>query len=150
MPRPGGSHEPSNLSSCFCFGADPTNGRRKVVGQGLYPLSFFKQTCDLIELFVQLPFDTYAHAPCRRPNDGVFIQPTTKRWPSIGSALSLFWKRSRCFKHIGRSFKSIGPVKPSMWCMEKSCQQRVCLCAFVGLVLHILQCKSCWPLTKVW
>ncbi|KNH01389.1 hypothetical protein XU18_5178 [Perkinsela sp. CCAP 1560/4] len=37
VPRRGGSQEPSKLSSCFCFGADPIDGRRKVVGQDQYP-----------------------------------------------------------------------------------------------------------------
>ncbi|KNH05538.1 hypothetical protein XU18_3509 [Perkinsela sp. CCAP 1560/4] len=32
VPRRGGSQEPSKLSSCFRFGADPIDGRRKVVG----------------------------------------------------------------------------------------------------------------------
>ncbi|KNH03742.1 hypothetical protein XU18_4937 [Perkinsela sp. CCAP 1560/4] len=31
-PRREGSQEPSKLSSCFCFGADSIDGRRKVVG----------------------------------------------------------------------------------------------------------------------
>ena len=35
--RRGGSQEPSKLSSCFCFGADPIDGRRKVVGQDQHP-----------------------------------------------------------------------------------------------------------------
>ena len=33
VPRLGGSQEPSKLSSCFCFGADPIDGRRKVVDE---------------------------------------------------------------------------------------------------------------------
>ncbi|KNH06251.1 hypothetical protein XU18_2756 [Perkinsela sp. CCAP 1560/4] len=37
VPRRGGSQEPSKLSSCFCFGADPIDGRRKVVGQDQHP-----------------------------------------------------------------------------------------------------------------
>ncbi|KNH01753.1 hypothetical protein XU18_5121 [Perkinsela sp. CCAP 1560/4] len=37
VPRRGGSQEPLKLSSCFCFGADPIDGRRKVVGQDQYP-----------------------------------------------------------------------------------------------------------------
>ncbi|KNH06425.1 hypothetical protein XU18_2707 [Perkinsela sp. CCAP 1560/4] len=37
VPRRGGSQETSKLSLCFCFGADPIDGRRKVVGQDPYP-----------------------------------------------------------------------------------------------------------------
>ncbi|KNH09206.1 hypothetical protein XU18_0484 [Perkinsela sp. CCAP 1560/4] len=36
VPRRGGSQETFTLSSCFCFGADPIDGRRKVVGQDQY------------------------------------------------------------------------------------------------------------------
>ncbi|KNH07966.1 hypothetical protein XU18_1445 [Perkinsela sp. CCAP 1560/4] len=37
VPRRGGSQEPSKLSSCFCFGADPIDGHLFVVGQDQYP-----------------------------------------------------------------------------------------------------------------
>ena len=37
VPRRGRSQEPFKRLSCFCSGADPIDGRRKVVGQDQYP-----------------------------------------------------------------------------------------------------------------
>ena len=49
-PSFGGSQEPfSNPSSCFCHGADPIDGHRKVVGQDQYPaLGEVQETAKLL------------------------------------------------------------------------------------------------------
>ncbi|KNH07013.1 hypothetical protein XU18_2284 [Perkinsela sp. CCAP 1560/4] len=39
VPRRGEAKGPPKLSSCFCFGADPIDGRRKVVGLDQYPIA---------------------------------------------------------------------------------------------------------------